>query len=84
NTYTDSSNFERLTLTGVAGTSVNITAETLGTGGDNLDIVLTPAGTGRVRMPSGAYNLPGIAFNAYPTTGFWLNSGGDSLYATIG
>ena len=48
NSYTDSSNFERLTLTGVAGASVNITAETLGTGGDNLDIVLTPAGTGKV------------------------------------
>ncbi len=39
-------NYERLTLTGVAGTSVNITAETLGTGADNLDIVLTPAGSG--------------------------------------
>ena len=50
NTYTDASNYERLTLTGVAGTSVNITAETLGTGGDNLDIVLTPAGTGAVRF----------------------------------
>lgn len=50
NSYTDSSNFERLTLTGVAGTSVNITAETLGTGGDNLDIVLTPAGTGNVKF----------------------------------
>ena len=48
NTYTDASNYARLTLTGVAGTSVNITAETLGTGGDNLDIVLTPAGTGKV------------------------------------
>jgi len=48
NTYTDESNYERLTLTGVAGTSVNITAETLGTGADNLDIVLTPAGTGKV------------------------------------
>lgn len=54
NTYTDSSNYERLTLTGVAGTSVNITAETLGTGGDNIDIVLTPAGTGSVKFPSGA------------------------------
>lgn len=43
---TDASNYERLTLTGVAGTSVNLTAETLGTGGDNLDIVCTPAGTG--------------------------------------
>lgn len=52
NTYTDSSNYERLTLTGVAGASVNLTAETLGTGGDNLDIVLTPAGTGAVRFPS--------------------------------
>ncbi len=48
-TYTDSSNLERLTLSTTAGTSVNITAETLGTGADNLDIVLTPAGTGAVR-----------------------------------
>ena len=48
NSYTDSSNFERLTLTGVAGTSVNITAETLGTGADNLDLLLTSAGTGSV------------------------------------
>ncbi len=52
NTYTDANNYERLTLTGVAGTSVNITAETLGTGADNLDIVLTPAGTGAVKFPS--------------------------------
>ena len=55
NTYTDSSNYERLKLTGVAGTSVNITAETLGTGGDNLDIVLTPAGTGLVKFQAGSY-----------------------------
>jgi len=52
NTYTDSSNYERLTLTGVAGTSVNITAETLGTGADNINIVLTPAGTGVVSVPA--------------------------------
>ena len=50
NSYTDSSNFERLTLTGVAGSSVNITAETLGTGGDNLDVVITAAGTGGVQF----------------------------------
>ena len=55
NTYTDASNYERLTLTGVAGTSVNITAQTLGTGGDNLDIVLTPAGTGLVKFQAGSY-----------------------------
>ena len=48
NTYTDGTNYERLSLTGVQGASVNVTAETAGTGGDNLDIVLTPAGTGGV------------------------------------
>ena len=42
-------NYERLALTGVQGASVNLTAETAGTGGDNLDIVLTPAGTGIVK-----------------------------------
>lgn len=63
NTYTDANNYERLTLTGVAGTSVNITAETLGTGGDDLDIVLTPAGDGRSRFITGAWigNFPTYA-----------------------
>jgi hypothetical protein len=46
NTYTDTSNYERMSLTGVAGSSVNLTAETAGTGADNLNIVLTPAGSG--------------------------------------
>ena len=49
-TYTDASNYERLALTTTAGTSVNITAETLGTGADNLDVVITPAGTGVVKF----------------------------------
>jgi hypothetical protein len=49
NTYTNADNYEGLTLTGVAGSSVNITAATAGTGGDNLDVVLTPAGTGAVK-----------------------------------
>ncbi len=40
--------YERLAVTGVQGASLNLTAETNGTGADNLDIVLTPAGTGRV------------------------------------
>lgn len=76
-------NYERLSLTGVAGASVNITAESLGTGSSNLDVVITPKGTGNVRFPSGTYDKPGIVFNAYPTTGFWLNSGGTSIYMTI-
>ncbi|MFA5340419.1 MAG: hypothetical protein WC332_01455 [Clostridia bacterium] len=42
-------NYERVAITGVQGASVNITAETAGTGGDNLDVVITPAGTGAVK-----------------------------------
>jgi len=49
NTYTNTSNYERFALTGVAGASGNLTMETAGTGGDNLDIVLTPAGTGSLK-----------------------------------
>ena len=72
-TYTDSSNYERLTLSTTAGTSVNIAAETLGTGGDNLDIVLTPAGTGSVYFPVGASATPGIRFLG-KNAGFWSTS----------
>ncbi len=72
NTYSGgASNYERLTLTGVAGSSVNITAETLGTGGDNLDIVLTPAGTGRLVVPGGSASNPGIAFSGALSTGIF-------------
>jgi hypothetical protein len=46
-------NYERLSITGVQGASVNITAETAGTGGDNLDVVITPAGTGAVKPGEG-------------------------------
>ena len=45
NTYTDTSNYERLSLTGVAGSSVNIKSETAGTGADNLNILMNPSGT---------------------------------------
>ena len=41
--------YERLAITGVQTASLNLTAETQGTGADNLDIVLTPAGTGQVK-----------------------------------
>jgi len=49
NTYTNASNYERLALTGAAGVSVDIIAESLGTGAANLDINLTPKGTGKVK-----------------------------------
>ena len=70
--YTDASNYERLTLTGVAGTSVNITAETLGTGGDNIDLVLTSAGTG-------SYKFGTVA--SFSSTGYLLAPG--ALLSTI-
>lgn len=60
-TYTDASNYERLSLSGVAGTSVNITAETAGTGGDNLNVTLTPAGTGSVVAVKGSASGPVVA-----------------------
>ena len=71
NTFTDASNYERLKLTGVAGTSVNLTAETLGTGGDNLDIVLTPAGTGKVRLPDGLATQLALCFTTTTNTGIF-------------
>ena len=46
NTYTNASNYERLSLAGVAGSSVNLNAESDGTGAANLNIVLTPKGSG--------------------------------------
>jgi len=55
NTWTDASNYEYGALTGVQGASINLTAETAGTGADNLDIVLTPAGTGIVTTPANIY-----------------------------
>ena len=48
-------NYERLAISAQQGVGFTIRAETLGTGGDNLDIVLTPAGTGRVLFPGGAF-----------------------------
>lgn len=52
-TFTDASNYERLALTTTAGSGVSIIAETAGTGGDNLNITLTPAGTGVVIAGNG-------------------------------
>lgn len=55
-TFTDLSNYERLALQTAAGQMI-IAAETAGTGTDDLDLVLTPAGVGRVTLPGGAQLL---------------------------
>ena len=46
-TYTDASTYVRASLSSSA-TAVTLAAETAGTGADDLNIVLTPAGTGGV------------------------------------
>lgn len=49
NTYTDASNYERLSLVpGAASGWMQIKAETAGTGTDNINVALTPAGTGAI------------------------------------
>jgi hypothetical protein len=48
-TFTDASNYERGALQTASG-QVILAAETAGTGDDNLDVTLTPAGTGAVRF----------------------------------
>ena len=50
-TYTDSSNYVRASL-GATSTTVTLAAETAGTGADNIDVTLTPAGTGVVASGS--------------------------------
>lgn len=75
-TYTDASNYVRLTLSNPSSGVVSIAAETAGTGADNIDIVLTPAGTGGIAMgPSAtASGDRGVAGGNSATA-----SGGDSV-----
>jgi len=47
--YTDASNYERFAITTAAGT-ITLSAETLGTGTDNIDLILAPVGTGQVKI----------------------------------
>lgn len=51
-TYTDESNYVRGALSANA-TSVTLAAETAGTGADNVDVNITPAGTGLTILSSG-------------------------------
>lgn len=49
--YTDSSNYVRASLSATS-TSVTLAAETAGTGADDIDIAITPAGTGLLKFGS--------------------------------
>lgn len=50
--YTDANNYQRAALTNTSS-SIALVAETAGTGADNIDIQLTPAGTGGIIVGSG-------------------------------
>ena len=52
-TFTDASNYVRLALN-TTSTTMGIACETLGTGADNIDLTLTPAGTGLVAISNAA------------------------------
>ena len=56
-TFTDASNYERWALSATIGTGITLAAETAGTGGDNLGVTITPAGTGNVTTAIGAGGL---------------------------
>ena len=69
-TYTDSSNYERLSLSTTAGSGVTIAAETLGTGADNLHLVLQSAGTGLIK-----FSLNGAQRAYIDTDGYYTGIG---------
>ena len=50
-TYTDASNYTRVALN-TTSTTAEIAAETAGTGADDIDLALTPAGAGNVKFGS--------------------------------
>jgi hypothetical protein len=56
-TFTDASNYERGALQ-TAANQVIVAAETAGTGADDIDVTLTPAGTGLVRY--GTHSAIGV------------------------
>lgn len=53
-TFTDASNYTRASLADNGSGTVTLAAETAGTGADDVDIVLTPAGTGDVILTVGS------------------------------
>jgi len=60
----DASNYERYAFI-ASGNQLEIQAQTLGTGNDDLDIALTPAGTGNVKF--GTYGAEVAAVAGYIT-----------------
>jgi len=60
--FTDTSNYERATLSTQQGASITLAAETAGSGADDLDVIFTPAGAGKVRF--GSFTALGVEVGA--------------------
>jgi hypothetical protein len=76
-TFTDASNYERLALQSSAGNMI-IAAESAGTGSANLNLVLTPKGTGQVLTVDGAAGTPAYGFSSATGVGFF-NAGSNNI-----
>lgn len=75
-TFTDASNYERGALFHTTGTGITLAAQTAGTGADNLDVILTPSGTGSVKTGAS------LVFTAV-TTGPTLKQGANGRVGTF-
>lgn len=94
-TYTDGSNYERGAIN-TGANYVELAAETAGTGDDDLDVRLTPAGAGTVRttaplraltgtaIPAGGTAGAGILLTSTANFGIFVGSGAPTLSAAQG
>jgi len=73
--YTDVSNYQRWALK-TAASSIEIAAESAGTGASNIDVKLTPKGTGNVSFPGGVLlkTTAALTDGAGASTGTLTNS----------
>jgi hypothetical protein len=93
--YTDTSNYHRGALS-TTSSGITIAAETAGSGADDLDITLTPAGVGKVKsaasvlansgtaIPAGGTAGAGLMVSSTANFGVFFGSGAPSLSAAKG
>ena len=94
-TFTNASNYERLALQSGSG-YFEVASETAGTGTDNLDLRLTPAGTGNTTsaasitarsgtaIPAGGTAGAGLMVSSTANFGVFFGSGAPTLSAAKG
>lgn len=88
-TFTDTSNYERWALQSGAG-YFELAAQTAGTGTDDIDLRLTPAGVGNVKLyaatatPAGGSTTVRLVFGSTAGFGIYIGSGAPSVSAAQG